>query len=39
MIDDSKHITTIANMMTVVFANNEAPIRQITKFKKFNNDV
>jgi len=39
MNDDSKHITTIANMITVVFANNDAPIRQINKLKKFNNDV
>jgi len=39
MIDDTKHITTIANMMTVVFANNVAPIKQIIKFRKFNDDV
>jgi hypothetical protein len=39
MNEDNKHITTIANIITVVFANNEAPIKQINKFKKFNNDV
>jgi hypothetical protein len=39
MTDDSKHITTIANMITVVFANNVAPIKQINKFRKFNDDV
>lgn len=39
MNDDNKHITTIANIITVVFANNVAPIKQINKFKKFNDDV
>lgn len=39
IIDDNKHITTIANIIIVVFANNDAPIRQINKFKKFNEDV
>lgn len=38
-IADSKQITTIANMITVVFANNDAPIRQINKFRKFKDDV
>lgn len=39
IIDESKHITTIANMITVVFANNDAPIKQINKFNKFKDDV
>lgn len=39
MIDDSKHITTIANIITVVFANNVAPMRQINKLKKFSDDA
>lgn len=39
IIDDRKHITTIANIITVVFANNVAPIRQINKFRKFNDDA
>lgn len=39
MTDESKHITTIANIITVVFANNVAPIKQISKFRKFNDDV
>lgn len=39
MNEDNKHITTIANIITVVLANNEAPIKHINKFRKFNDDV